>query len=247
MGDLWEGEHLDTHRAVAIKFLKPGIDSPEFQRRFFREGHALSAVRHPNVVEVLDVFPFDDRSPAIVMELLSGETLADRLERDKVLAVEEVARIMLPVVSAVGTAHALGFVHRALEPEKFFLPGREDAETVKVLDFGIAKVRERRRDSHSGSGTASGAMLGTPPYMSPEQVYGEEDIDHRTDIWSLGLILYQCLSGVLPTGAANVGQMLEKVLTRATVATRARAPGSARGAHLPRQPDALSEAGCSTG
>jgi serine/threonine protein kinase len=215
MGVVYQADHLPTSRGVAIKFLKDEIDSPELRRRFSREAKSARDVRHPNVVQVLDVLELDDGRPAMVMEYLVGESLAEKVARDEVLPVPEVAAILLPVVSAVGTAHALGIVHRDLKPENIFLSRDGDDMTVKVLDFGIAKrTVTKELGPTSTKITESGALLGTPYYMPPEQVFGDKDLDHRADIWSLGLILYRCLSGLLPTEADHIGQVLKIVLTR---------------------------------
>jgi serine/threonine protein kinase len=149
------------------------------------------------------------------MELLAGETLRTRLARGPRLSLEEAAAILLPVASAVGTAHAQGIVHRDLKPDNIFLSrDAGGAPIVKVLDFGIAKLT-RASDDHASHGhglTGSGEVLGTPNYMAPEQVFGERDIDQRCDIWALGVILYECLTGIVPTKAANVGQVFKLIV-----------------------------------
>jgi serine/threonine-protein kinase len=118
------------------------------------------------------------------------------------------------VVSAVGAAHALGIVHRDLKPENIFIEAGPP-RMVKVLDFGVAKLTAAEGDAAATAGlTESGALVGTPYYMSPEQAFGERDVDHRTDVWALGLILYRCLSGVLPTRAENVGQVFKSIVAR---------------------------------
>jgi eukaryotic-like serine/threonine-protein kinase len=152
--------------------------------------------------------------PVMVMEMLTGETLRKRLAREQRLSLEETARILLPVASAVGTAHHQGIVHRDLKPDNIFL-SQDDAgaSVVKVLDFGIARVTQVDGQITSGIGlTGSGDVLGTPNYMSPEQVFGERDIDQRADIWALGVVLYECLSGVVPTKAGNVGQVFKLIV-----------------------------------
>jgi serine/threonine protein kinase len=166
-------------------------------------------------VAIREVLELPDGRPVIVMELLSGESLRTRLARPPRLTLEETAAILLPVASAVGTAHAQGIVHRDLKPDNIFLSRDSAGHTVvKVLDFGIAKVT-RAADEHSSHGhglTGSGEVLGTPNYMSPEQVFGERDIDQRSDIWALGVILYECLTGIVPTKAANVGQVFKLIV-----------------------------------
>ncbi len=122
---------------------------------------------------------------------------------------------MAPVVSAVGAAHALGIVHRDLKPENIFLArGPDGARTVKVLDFGIAKLTALDGEVMRSTGITTGVVLGTPAYMAPEQVFAEKDLDHRADIWALGIIFYECLAGACPTEGANIGQVLKHVVAR---------------------------------
>jgi tRNA A-37 threonylcarbamoyl transferase component Bud32 len=218
MGVVYAATHAVTRRRVALKVLRGYYAADTTTRqRFLREARAACAVRHPNVVQIHDVIEIDGGSPAMVMELLEGETLARKLERDGRLGVEELARLMLPVLSAVGTAHEIGIVHRDLKPENIFLAKTRDGGVdVKVLDFGVAKLTATEGDAaRSGALTGTGSMLGTPFYMSPEQGFGEKDIDHRADIWSLGVIFYECLSGVRPTQAENIGQIFKIVMTDA--------------------------------
>jgi eukaryotic-like serine/threonine-protein kinase len=236
MGVVWQAVHAVTRKPVALKFLKrTGKDDARAVQRFLREARAACAVHHPSVVEVHDVLQLDDGAPVMVMELLAGETLAERLRREGPMSVPELARVMVHVCSAVGCAHALGIVHRDLKPENIFLAntpggGRE----VKVLDFGIAKLTASEGDAaHTGATTGTGAILGTPYYMAPEQLFGEKDIDHRADLWALGIIFYEALSGQRPTLGDNVGQIYKIVMTDAIVPLQQRAP------HLPEPVTAL--------
>jgi serine/threonine-protein kinase len=229
MGVVFRATHVVTRKPVALKFLKRrhGDDASSVQR-FLREARAVCAVRHPSVVEVYDVLELEDGSPVMVMELLSGETLARRLKRKKSLSLPELARIMVDVCSAVGCAHSLGIVHRDLKPENIFLADTPAGTTVKVLDFGIAKLTASDGDAaHTGATTGTGALLGTPFYMSPEQLFGEKSINHRADIWALGVVLYEALCGERPTQAENVGQVYKIVMTGAITPLSDRAP------HLP--------------
>ncbi|WP_437990416.1 protein kinase domain-containing protein [Sorangium sp. So ce145] len=214
MGVIWAASHTLTGKPFALKFVKGGAVRGVVGMRLLREAKLASSVRHPNVVEVHDV-EIEGGAPVMVMELLSGESLASRLRREPRLPLGEVASIFLPVISAVGTAHALGIVHRDLKPENIFLVDGS-SERVKVLDFGIAKLTATSgQDAQTTGLTESGTRLGTPCYMSPEQTFGDRQIDHRTDNWSLGLILYECLSGVLPTRADNAGQVFKIIVTGA--------------------------------
>jgi serine/threonine protein kinase len=213
MGVVWAARQVMTRQPVALKFLRDPERSPHARRRFLREARAACAVRHPNVVQIHDVLVVDDETPVIVMEMLEGESFGAMLKREKRLEVEAFARLMLPVVSAVGTAHALGIVHRDLKPDNIFLAKDASGALVKVLDFGLAKLTATEGDAEKTAGlTDTGIVVGTPYYMSPEQAFGERDVDHRTDIWALGIIFYQALSSSLPTRAENAGQVLKLIL-----------------------------------
>jgi eukaryotic-like serine/threonine-protein kinase len=212
MGVVWAAKHVLTRRPVALKFLRES--SPDHQRRFLREARIAGTLRHPNIVEVHDVVVLPgDGTPVMVMDLLAGESLSMRLAQGRQIPLPELADILLPVVSAVGSAHALGVVHRDLKPDNIFLArGPSGERMVKVLDFGIAKLTAAEGDAAETSHvTRTGAVMGTPFYMSPEQVFGERAIDHRSDVWSLGVILYECLSGARPFGGDNFGQVFKQI------------------------------------
>lgn len=223
MGEVWRARHRRTNERVAIKVLLAELAKDEnLQKRFLREARAASAVKHPNVVELREVHEAEDGAPFLVMELLEGETLGRRLKRKGALSLAETACIVLPILDAVDAAHAVGLVHRDLKPENVFLAreARNDV-SVRVLDFGIAKKVEKLATPTTPSGPAdntapaatTSAMLGTPYYMAPEQALGEKDIDARADVWSLGIMLYECLTGVRPTEAATLGAILKIVVT----------------------------------
>jgi serine/threonine-protein kinase len=228
MGEVWAATHAITRRRVAMKFLKGSASlRPEMRQRFLREARAISMVRHPSVVEVLDVFEVEGGVPVMVMDLLIGETLGAKLARDKVLPVTDVAGLLLPVVEAVEAAHAMGIVHRDLKPDNIFLTKGEGA-AVKVLDFGIAKLTATEGDAaETGSLTGPGSVVGTPWYMAPEQCYGEKNIDQRADIWALGVILYECLAGRRPVEGSHVGQLVKRMLADSITPIEARVPGLA--------------------
>jgi len=210
MGEVWAATHEVTRRRLALKFLSgPFAPSAESRQRFLREARAASAVEHPNVVAIHDVFELEDGTPLMVMDQLEGETLAARFGREGPLSLEETATLMLPVVSAVGAAHAKGIVHRDLKPDNIFIAREAGSERVKVLDFGVAKLFGAEPSTGL---TGSGAMLGTPCYMAPEQASGEGDVDHRADVWAIGVILYEALSGGRPVEGDNLGQVLTRLL-----------------------------------
>jgi serine/threonine protein kinase len=214
MGMVWEAFDLHKNNSVALKFLKgPSANTPAMHKRFAREARAAMAVSHPNVVRVHEVTVADDGSPMMVMDFLRGESLEARRARIVRFAIPQFARIFQRVLSGVGTAHAVGIVHRDLKPDNIFLVKPEDGpEDVCVLDFGIAKLTASEGDAAATAHlTATGAVMGTPYYMSPEQVFGEKNIDHRADIWSLGVILYECLCGKKPFEGDNFGQLFKSI------------------------------------
>jgi eukaryotic-like serine/threonine-protein kinase len=214
MGQVWAATHLVTDKRCALKFLKLVRDPrPEARGRFLREARAASRVEHPNVIKISDVFDFDEQTPVMVMELLEGESLAALLARDETLDAASAAAILLPVVSAVGSAHATGVIHRDLKPDNIFLVrGKQGAERVRVLDFGVAKLVDQGPKS-DGITTVEGHVVGTPAYMSPEQCLDEVEVDHRTDIWALGVVLYEVLSGVRPVEGSNMAQIVKSILS----------------------------------
>jgi serine/threonine protein kinase len=227
MGTVWAAVHTVTRRSVAMKFLKEAVrERADLRQRFLREAATASALKHPNVVDVIDVFDLEDSSPVMVMELLRGETLGKKLARDERLSMEETAALLLPVASAVGAAHALGIVHRDLKPENLFLEPGDGELRVKVLDFGIAKLTAEQYVERGLSGllTEAGALLGTPCYMAPEQASGEHPVDHRADVWSLGVILYECLSGTRPIEGENLAQVVARLMSAGIIPLERIAP-----------------------
>lgn len=220
MGQVWSAVHVVTGRRVAIKrLLLAGDDNEEdygqseARARFILEAQAACAVEHPNVVEILDFVEPGDEPPLLVMELLQGETLAAKLDRERTLSLDETVNVLLPVVSAVGTAHSRGIIHRDLKPANIFLQQRSGQDrVVKVLDFGIAKWVAERPEG-AGLRTQTGSTLGTPCYMSPEQAIGERLINHTADIWSLGIIFYECLAGARPVEGENAAQLVARLLS----------------------------------
>jgi serine/threonine protein kinase len=207
MGVVWSALHLLTQRRVALKFLK--TNDVASIRRFLREARIAGTLTHRHIAPVHDVLQLDDGTPVMVMDLLSGEPLSRRLQREGTLSVAALVEIMRPVVAAIGAAHDKGVVHRDLKPENVFLERSGDAP-VKVLDFGIAKVVEPAASDGAGL-TQSGAVLGTPHYMAPEQVFGDRTIDHRADVWALGVIFHEVLTGRRPFDGENFGQVFKAI------------------------------------
>ena len=212
MGAVWAATHVITKKSVALKFLK-AEGNEQLVKRFLREARAVSAVNHPNVVAVHDILQLPNGTPLMVMDRLNGGDLAERLAKTPVLSVKELAPIIVPVLSALGTAHAARIVHRDLKPDNIYLHERPDGKTVPlVLDFGIAKLTAVEGEAAATAHlTQTGAVMGTPYYMSPEQVFGEKDVDQRSDVWSMGVILYECLSGRKPFDGSNFGQLFKAI------------------------------------
>jgi serine/threonine protein kinase len=226
MGAVWSATHLLTHKKVALKFLVGAhAAKPEARRRFVLEARASSALRHPNVVAVHDLLDLDGDAPAMVLDLLEGETLGAQLSRRGALSTAETAAIGVQLVSAVGTAHAHGIVHRDLKPDNVFLVDDATGGTaVKVLDFGMAKLFAPEAETNPDvEATAEGTVLGTPHYMSPEQAFGDP-VDHRADIWAIGVVLYECLSGSRPIGGATQAEVFRNLAAAAIRPLRSVAP-----------------------
>ena len=217
MGSVWLAEHLTLCSQVAIKLIHVDMaSSPEVLGRFLREAQAAASLRSPHVVQILD-HGVDSGTPYIAMELLEGESLADRLARVGRLEPAVLARVMTEIGRAIGRAHEAGIVHRDLKPDNVFLVRNDDDEITKVLDFGIAKATGPGAGSlgaAASSATRTGAVLGTPYYMSPEQAEGARSLDHRTDIWAMGVIAFECLLGRRPFDAETLGGLLLAICTR---------------------------------
>jgi serine/threonine-protein kinase len=211
MAVVWEATHVATARRVAVKVASSGSGWPSVHRRLVREARAASLARHPNVVRVLDSIEVEGTVSGLVLELLHGETLRARLERDRRLSQEDAVSILLPVVAAMRTAHARGVVHRDLKPDNIFLArGAEDRPRVKVLDFGVATVAGDAETEPS-----SGVAIGTPGYMAPEQAAGDADVDSGADVWALGAMFYECLGGTRPVVGSRVGRVSRNRLPEA--------------------------------
>ena len=212
MGSVWRAEHLTLGTPVAVKLIDGSIaHSEEALARFRREAQAAAELRSAHVVHIMD-YGVENETPYIAMELLEGESLSARLTRMGRLSPKETAGILSQVARALTKAHQQRIVHRDLKPENIFIVREGDDELVKVLDFGIAKKLGLSSTS-SGVKTNTGAMLGTPYYMSPEQAKGKSEVDHRTDVWSLAIITYECITGARPFESETLASLLVAICT----------------------------------
>ncbi len=209
MGVVWRADHLLLSSPVAIKLIHASsVGSEALRTRFLREAQSAAALRSPHVVQILD-FGFHAETPFIVMELMEGESLSARLQRLGRLTPEDTVRVLTHVARAVDKAHSAGIVHRDLKPDNVFLVHNADEQIAKVLDFGIAKVAVT--DAAPGTETREGSVLGSPHYMSPEQARGRPDVDFRSDLWSLGVIAFECLTGRRPFDGETLGDLVMKI------------------------------------
>ncbi len=206
MGSVWLAEHLTLGSEVAIKVIEPAnADDETARRRFLQEAKAAASLSSPHVVQIFD-YGIEEGTPFIVMERLAGETLGQRLERERIVEPELLSTIFTHVGRAMQKAHDAGIVHRDLKPDNVFLVGSGEELVAKVLDFGVAKAPR-----HDDLGTSTGALLGSPLYMSPEQAHGAKVVDQRSDQWSLGVIAFQCLTGRVPFQGAGWGELIAKI------------------------------------
>ncbi len=223
MGVVWSARRTSDGLAVALKIAQGG--DPDLARRFEREARVASALAHPNVVRIHDVLPSPagaaGRGPCIVQELVEGETFEAKLARERRLELRDAARLMLPVASALEAAHARGIVHRDVKPSNILIAAAN--RRVVVVDFGIAKLLGGTWGAHSKL-TRTGAVVGTPRYMAPEQVFGEADVDARADVWALGAVLYRALAGRDAIEVDGVGAMVRTLREREAQNVAAKPP-----------------------
>jgi eukaryotic-like serine/threonine-protein kinase len=226
MGAVYLAEHPFMGRKAAIKVLRREFaEDVGLVERFMNEARAANAIRHPNIIDIIDVGRMPSGIPYLMMEFLEGESLAHRILRGTI-PLPEAMDIILQTTAALAAAHGKGIVHRDLKPDNLYLVPDDSAPTgvrVKVLDFGIAKLRGDL--TGSGSKTQAGSLMGTPPYMSPEQCRGVTDeIDHRTDVYAMGIILYEMLCGAPPFVSEGWGDVVLAHLTKPPPSPRSRNP-----------------------
>jgi serine/threonine protein kinase len=212
MGSVWLADHLTLQLRCAVKFMSGDAQrDPNFRTRFEFEARAIAQLHSAHVVRILDYAVADD-VPFIAMEFLQGEDLGSRLGKVGRLDAPTTYRIVSQVARGLAKAHLAGLVHRDIKPENIFLAQEDDEEIVKLLDFGVAKSAAF---SLQGMGTQAGSLIGTPAYMSPEQARGTAQIDHRSDLWSLAVIAYQCLTGSLPFESPTLGDLFGRIMYEA--------------------------------
>jgi serine/threonine-protein kinase len=214
MGAVFSADSLQGLGQRAIKVLHPEfVNEPQILERFFRECFAAQQLEHPNVAKVFEHAQAEDGTPYLVMELLQGIPLANYVQPGKAVPVQQAAPIIYGVLQALVAAHAKDIIHRDLKPDNIFLvPDATGRYTVKVLDFGIAKVMDAA--GGMGSKTRTGVLLGTPGYMSPEQIKNAKAVDSRSDLWSVGVIFYEMVTGQPAFEAPTDFARLTAVLTQ---------------------------------
>ncbi len=207
MGTVWLAEHLVLDTRVVVKVMAKGLESrADVLARFAREAMIAAQVKSPHVVQVFDSGTTESGVPFIVMELLEGHDLGKQLADHGPLTPQALVPIVVQIAKALSKAHRVGVVHRDIKPENIFLCDTEGGEPfVKLLDFGTAKVE--LPDRRGMTSTDTGQVLGTPLYMSPEQILGEKEIDHRTDIWALGVVVFEALTGRVPFEGATIAAL----------------------------------------
>ncbi len=226
MGQVFLATHLQLNEPLAIKLLHRNlIDSPETLDRFLQEGRAAAKIKSEHIARVLDLGMLEDGSPYMAMEVLEGSDLAKTLKKDGPLPIPKAVDFILQACEALSAAHSIGIIHRDLKPSNLFLTQRADGTPwIKVLDFGISKFL------HAGhSHTQTSDVLGSPPYMSPEQIRSTKHVDHRSDIWSLGTILFELLTGRTPFMADTMADLCIKIVAEPSPPLSSVLPGAPPG------------------
>jgi serine/threonine-protein kinase len=223
VGTVYEGVHVQLGRKMALKVLHPDSATPETIRRFFNEARAVNEIRHPNIIEVEDFVTTDAGDHYLLMELLDGEDLRSLLAREGMLTPERVVAIGEQIASAIAAVHKVGIIHRDLKPDNVYVHRTDGREVFKLLDFGIAKFLTE------GQGvTRAGMTLGTPEYMAPEQIVTNGAPGPRTDIYALGMLMYECIAGAPAFTATTTAGVL-----RGHISEPAVPPSRRRGEPIP--------------
>jgi serine/threonine-protein kinase len=231
MGVVVAAHHVALDEKVAIKFLLPDtLGNPEAIARFAREARAAVKIKSEHVAKVTDVGKLENGAPYMVMEYLDGGDLSGWLSQRGALPIEQAVEFVLQACEAIAQAHALGIIHRDLKPANLFVIRRPDGVlSVKVLDFGISKTTSLTGSGGSGSMTKTSALMGSPLYMSPEQMQSTKDVDARGDIWALGVILYELVAGVAPFAGETMPELIIQVMSAAPTPLRNKRPDAPEG------------------
>jgi serine/threonine-protein kinase len=204
-GRVWRVRNATLATDVAVKFFAfEGAQQSEARERFEREARAAAKIKSPHIMQSFDQGVLEDGTPYIVMELLEGETLRARMERKGVLEMRLARTVINQLAKGIHSAHAAGVVHRDLKPENVFIADTSSGLLVKIFDFGVAKQSTLPLVDRL---TIEGAMIGTPQYMSPEQVMNSRMVDHRADLWALAVITYEMLTGQVPFRGHDIGAL----------------------------------------
>lgn len=216
MAAVFEGEQLTNGRPVAVKVLPfQMVDNRESHKRFFNEARLTAALSNANICSIYDYGTLEDGRPYYVMERLRGQPLSEQIKAQGVLAILDAVEIVMQVLSGLRTAHKRGVIHRDVKPANIFLHERADGRIqVKLLDFGVAKDVGRLMGSSDDTTqlTQTGCVMGTPFYLSPEQILGNRDVDARVDLWAVGVVLYECVSGKRPFVGKNFPELASRIV-----------------------------------
>ncbi len=223
-GAVWAARNELIERDVALKIMEPEVMSDKvLLHRFFNEAKAIGRVKHPSIVGIFDLGQAEDGSPFLVLELLDGEPLNTRIQREGCIEPETLTDVCAGVARALDLAHQQSIIHRDMKPANIFLHRTSTGGLRgKILDFGISKVLTSSGANFSL--TKTGTVVGSPAYMSPEQAAGRDDLDGRADVWSLGVVLHEALTGVLPHEAPNYNALMVRILTQDVEPIAARKP-----------------------
>ena len=225
MGAVWRARSLALDIDVAVKMVHRDAATDDAAERLLREARAAASIGHPAIVRIFDFGVTDADEPYLVMELLTGESLGDWLDREQRIAAGVAVQMLLPVISALVAAHAQGIVHRDIKPENIFIArGEGDTRHPKLLDFGIVKFSQPRGGRVL---TEVGMIVGSPEYMSPEQAEGRAEIDSQSDVWSIAVVLYELITGRRPFSGSHPGAVLISIFRDTPVPTTTLAAGDA--------------------
>jgi serine/threonine protein kinase len=224
MGVVYLAEHPVIGKKVAMKAIHPELSkNSDVVSRFITEAKAVNQIGHEHIVDIADFGNTSDGEFYFVMEYLQGESLSDRLKREKRIPLNQAMSISAQIADALNASHQQGIIHRDLKPENIFLCNRgANREFVKVLDFGLAKLTQN--DQKVTHKTRTGSVMGTPYYMSPEQCEGKTEIDYRADIYSLGVLIFEMLTGKVPFGGEGYGEIIVKHVTMPPPSVRSVVP-----------------------